>query len=359
MFRRIGAYVSGAHRTLLVFIHDLLMVPVAWLGAYWLRFNLGAIPAPYFDQALRMLPWVIAIQAVSFYQFGLYRGVWRFASLPDLVRIIKAVLIGTLVTMVVLFLIYRLDYAPRSLIALFPLFLLLLLSGPRLLYRWSKDHRLSVDSGTRVLIVGAGLAGAMLARDLTRKTDTYQPVGFVDDKKRRHGQEILGIPILGDCEQIPQLARSCDVDLIILAIPSASGDQMRRLVELCEASGVPFRTLPPLDLLMDGRVEINQLREVSLEDLLGRDPVTLDWDGIRDGAEGSSVDAGQRCRRVDRLRALSAARGRCAPRRLILFETTGSSISIAIEMRAPLDDPAPPPLSRHRAGRCDARAACG
>lgn len=337
MFKRIGAYVSGAHRTLLVFIHDLLMVPVAWLGAYWLRFNLGAIPAPYFDQALRMLPWVIAIQAVSFYQFGLYRGVWRFASLPDLVRIIKAVLIGTLVTMVVLFLIYRLDYAPRSLIALFPLFLLLLLSGPRLLYRWSKDHRLSVDSGTRVLIVGAGLAGAMLARDLTRKTDTYQPVGFVDDKKRRHGQEILGIPILGNCEQIPQLARSCDVDLIILAIPSASGDQMRRLVELCEASGVPFRTLPPLDLLMDGRVEINQLREVSIEDILGRDPVSLNWQEIRDGLKdkvilitgaGGSIGS-ELCRQV----------GALSPRHLVLFENSEYNLyAIECEFRKTLPE---------------------
>ncbi|MCB1801863.1 MAG: polysaccharide biosynthesis protein, partial [Gammaproteobacteria bacterium] len=252
----------------------MFMVPFAWLGAYWLRFNLTTIPPDYVDQALRTLPWVLLVQALAFYRFGLYRGVWRFASVPDLMRIVKAAGAGAVISMAVLFLIYRLDMVPRSLLALYPLLLLLLLGGPRVLYRWSKDRRLAVGGGKRVLIVGAGQAGEMLARDLLRnQAGTYQAVGFVDDLARRHGQEVHGIPTLGGCERIPELVASLDVDLIMLAIPSATGEEMRRLVALCDASGVPYQTVPALDALMGGQVAINQLRDVSIEDILGREPV--------------------------------------------------------------------------------------
>ena len=122
-------------RTLLVFGHDLAMVPIAWLSAYWFRFNLGEIPADYLGQAIATLPWVMLLQAVAFYTFGLQRGVWRFASLSDLMRIIKAVASGTVAVMLLLFLLYRLDLVPRSIAALYPLLLAILLSGPRLLYR--------------------------------------------------------------------------------------------------------------------------------------------------------------------------------------------------------------------------------
>ncbi len=123
MLRRIKRAIDRSYRTLLIFAHDLLMVPIAWLGSYWFRFNLGQIPQEYWDQGLRTLPWVILVQAGCFYLFGLYKGVWRFASLPDLIRIIKAVAAGTVATMVVLFIVYRLEFIPRSLIVLYPLLL--------------------------------------------------------------------------------------------------------------------------------------------------------------------------------------------------------------------------------------------
>ena len=290
MSASIGQLISRMRRTLLIFGHDILMIPLAWLGAYWFRFNLYQIPGEYWSQALRTLPWVILVQAGSFYLFGLYKGVWRFASIPDLIRIIKAVAAGTVASMAALFLIYRLEFIPRSLVVLYPLLLLILLSGPRLLYRWAKDHRIAMTSGTRVLIVGAGQAGELLARDLLRmNTNTYQPVAFVDDKSRRHGQEVHGIPVIGSTEQIPEIVRRMDVDLIMLAIPSATGKQMRRLVELCDESGKPFQTVPSLDALISGKVAINELRDVSIEDLLGRDPISLDWEGIRDGLGNKTI----------------------------------------------------------------------
>jgi len=272
------------------FAHDLVMIPAAWMLAYWLRFNLGEIPPEFLRGALVSLPLVVATQGGANWLFGLYRGIWRFASLPDLMRILKAVLSGTALTLVVLFVINRMHGVPRSVPVLYVLLQLLLLAGPRLLYRWSKDHRLVLGSGQRVLIVGAGRAGEMLVRDMLRdSTLGYQPVAFVDDKLRRQGGEVHGIPVRGGTKDILELVDTLAVDLILLAIPSASAREMRHLVELCERAGRPFRTVPQLQSLMAGQVSVNQLRPVSIEDLLGRDPVALDWEGIRRGLAGRVI----------------------------------------------------------------------
>jgi FlaA1/EpsC-like NDP-sugar epimerase len=182
------------------------------------------------------------------------------------------------------------DNIPRSIVLLYPILLLILLSGPRFLYRWSRDHRLLLKVGKRVLIVGAGQAGEYLVRDLLRmRGHEYLTVAFVDDKARRHGQDLHGVPVVGACDAIPEVVERLDIELIMLAVPSAKAAQMRRLVELCERSGVPFQTVPPLDALMSGKVSINELREVSIEDILGRDPVSLDWEGIRQGLTGKTI----------------------------------------------------------------------
>ncbi|EGV18022.1 polysaccharide biosynthesis protein [Thiocapsa marina] len=272
------------------FSHDLLMIPVAWLAAYWLRFNLGRIPPEFVDSAFNSLPWVLVIQGTVFWMFGLYRGVWRFASLPDLVRIVKAAVAGTVLVVVTLFILNRTELIPRSVPVLFLGLQVILLAGPRLLYRWMKDHRLNLSSGQRVLIVGAGRAGEMLVRDMLRDASrSYFPVGFVDDKPRRQGGEVHGVPVIGRTAAIPELVAREDIDLLMLAVPSATAKEMRRLVELCEGTGRPFRTVPELRNLMTGQVSISQLRPVSIEDLLGRDPVSLDWEGIRAGLSARAV----------------------------------------------------------------------
>ena len=132
-----------------------------------------------------------------------------------------------------------------------------------------------------MLIVGAGRAGEMLVRDMLRDQHlAYFPVAFVDDKLRRRGGEVHGIQVRGSTDDSGAGGNSA-VDLILLAIPRASTREMQRLVDLCEQAGKPFRTVPQLQNLMTGQVSINQVRPVSIEDLLGRNPVQLDWDGIR------------------------------------------------------------------------------
>ncbi|NEX18744.1 polysaccharide biosynthesis protein [Thiorhodococcus mannitoliphagus] len=272
------------------FAHDLLTIPVAWFLAYWLRFNLDRIPPEFVASWLESLPWVIVVQGAVYWLFGLYRGVWRFASLPDLVRITKAVMAGTVLVVVTLFIVNRSELLPRSVPVLYGGLQLLMLAAPRMLYRWLKDHRLDLSSGQRVLIVGAGRAGDLLARDMLRGSQrVYFPVGFVDDKLRRQGSEVQGLPVFGSTKEIPELVVAKEVDLLMLAVPGATAREVRRLVEVCEQTGLPFRILPELRSLMDGQVSINQLRPVSIEDLLGREPIQLDWEEIHAGLAGRDI----------------------------------------------------------------------
>ncbi len=270
--------------------HDLVMVPSAWFFAFWLRHNLGSFNFTLQEHFFQPLLIIVPIQLITFYLIGLYRGIWRFASLPDLMRILNAVIIGTAISMLVLFAFTRLEGIPRSVPVLYTILLVMFLSGPRMLYRWSKDQRLSLARGERVLIVGAGEAGEMLVRDLKRKhRESYTPVAFVDDHSRRQGRDIHGVPVLGTVEDITQISIKREIDLIMLAIPSASTQQLRRAVEQCEKSGLPFRAVPRLKDLISGKVKVNELREVSIEDLLGRNPVMLDWDNIRNNLSNRTL----------------------------------------------------------------------
>lgn len=264
-----------------VFVHDLLMVPIAWIAAYWLRFNLDAIPPDYLDQALLLLPVVWGSQAVLFWYFGLYRGLWRFASLQDLARIVNAVLVGVTVGAAASFILTRLDTVPRSVFIIHAVLLMLLLGGPRFLYRSFKDRGAGGRSGKRTLIVGAGRAGEQLVRELLRDPlSIYLPVAFVDDDKGKQGKEIHGIPVLGRTADLPRVVRDQGIELIVIALPGASSRERRKVIESCEKAAVTFRTLPPTEDLVGGRVNLRDLRDVQIEDLLGREPVQLDWEAI-------------------------------------------------------------------------------
>ena len=281
------------HKSLIrssVFFHDLAMITLAWGLAHWLRFNLEPIPPENLHAMLTTWPIVIIIQGSLFWYVGLYRGLWRFASIMDLERIVKSTLIGMGVILGMLFVWNRIENLPRS---VFPLFTLLLIggtSGSRILYRWLKDKRYSWQASPRVLIVGAGQAGEMLVRELHRDHQRlYQPLLFLDDNPAKTGTEIHGIPVVGRVAQLPQLVESRQIDLVLIAIPTAPAKQMRRIVELCEQAHVPFRTLPGMQNLISGRVTLNELREVSIEDLLGREQVQIDWDSIHHNLDKATV----------------------------------------------------------------------
>lgn len=273
----------------LVFVHDLIMVSLAWVGAYLLRFNLLMPPDGFVDGALSALPFVIVIQALVFSRLGLYRGVWRFASVPDLLRIFKAVLLGVLLIAVVLHLYSRMQWVPRSVLPLYVLLLGVFLSAPRLVYRVWKDRRVKLNQGQRALVVGAGKAAELLVRDLMReRASQFFPVALVDDDAGKKGAEIHGVRVRGGCDRIPELVRSLDIEIVLIALPSATDRQMRRIVEMIEKAQVPSLTLPSVHDMLSERV-FGNLREVSIEDLLGRSPVKLERDVVREVLAGRRI----------------------------------------------------------------------
>jgi FlaA1/EpsC-like NDP-sugar epimerase len=326
-----------------IMMHDLLMVPIAWFGAYWLRFNLDPISDVYLHQALMLLPVILAVKAGMFWYFGLYRGIWRFASIPDLMRIVKAVTSGAVVSATLIFILTRLEGVPRSVFILDGILLVLLLGGPRFIYRWIKDRHLyhwATDQGLsangdskNALIIGAGKAGEMLVRDLLREqTGPYRPVAFMDDNTGKIGKEIHGIPVTGTCDEIPGAISRLGIDLIIIALPSATSSQIRRIVEICETTGLPFRILPQMQDLVSGRASLKDLRDVKIEDLLGREPVSLDWRAITEATNGKTIlvtggggsIGSELCRQIAKLK----------PAKLIIVERNEFNLySIDLELR--------------------------
>jgi len=320
-------------RRFIITLHDLFMVGIAWCLAYLIRYNF-AMPDAAVAALLASLPVVVVAQGVVLRITGLYRGLWRFASVPDFWNIIRAVAGGSLVAGLALFLVNRLEGVPRSALVLYPVFLTLLLSVPRLSYRMWKEHGLNVinmSGRRRALILGAGASGEMLARDMLRD-DGYLPVGFLDDNRKLRRAKVRGIPVLGTIQDLPQVIRDIAPDVVIIAMPSVTNAQMQRVVEVCEGCGLPFRTLPRMQDLVSGRSGIKELREVAIEDLLGREPVSLDWQGISQGIAGKVVlvsggggsIGGELCRQI----------GRFGPSALVLLEQCEFNLyNIEMELR--------------------------
>lgn len=269
--------------------HDLCMVWLCWNGLMHLRYGMTAseLTLPLWSTETLL---VLIAQGLVFWQVGLYRGVWRFASVPDLINILKASALGLVAILLVLFIYNRLDQAPRSVLVLYPIGLTLMLGTPRLLYRSWKDHgHINSDtSATRVLILGAGRAGEALVRDL-RRTGAYQPVGFLDDAGKLRGSHLHGVPVLGRIEDVVRIAPETAAKLLVIAMPSLDADRMRRVIEACERTGLPFRMVPRLNDILEGRSLPGELKEVAIEDLLGRAPVVPDWKAVRDWLGGRSV----------------------------------------------------------------------
>lgn len=266
-----------------IVLHDLVMIPIAWLLAFWLRYNLETVPDIFLKTAIYSLPVVLSVQAVVNIFTGVHRGEWRFVSLPDLSLIVRSSAVGTAAIAFTLFLVAnRLYSVPRSVFILYALVLITLMAGSRLFYRLYKDRHFSARSGRKVVIFGAGAAGEQLLRDLRRNhPNRYNIVAFLDDDPKKIGRQIHRIPVVASPDVLQDLIYRWDIDLVLIAVPSANEEQMQRLVSLCEATGVEFRTLPGAHELVSGRVQLSDLREVRIDDLLGRDPVKLDWHRIK------------------------------------------------------------------------------
>jgi len=275
---------------LAIVCHDLAMVWLCWHGLHWLRYAMvpGAPPLSWWSTESVI---VLVAQGVVFWRVGLYRGLWRFASVPDLGNIFKAGLIGLLAIAMGLVIYNRIDAVSRAALVLYPFALVGMLGMPRLLYRAWKDNqtRDAFELGAkRVLVLGAGRAAEALLRDL-RRSGAWEPVGLLDDAERLHGTKLRGVPVLGELAEAASIARETAARLIVIAMPSLDATAMQRVVAICEGTGLPFRTVPRLVDILEGRSMPGELKEVAIDDLLGRKPVTPDWKLIRGWLGGRTV----------------------------------------------------------------------
>jgi FlaA1/EpsC-like NDP-sugar epimerase len=307
-------------RAALAFVHDCAAVALAWCAAFWLRFNLD-IPEEFQGAMWQRLPWVMAAYGAVFVASGLYRGLWRYASLPDLQRILLAVGVGSLAAPAVLALARLAAEVPRSVYLLAPVLLVVAMGASRLAYRaWKEGRLLAVvrqPQAAPVLVLGAGQAASLLLRDLAASR-RWRVAGLLDDDRAKHGAELLGVKILGPLDRVGELAGRIGVAQAIIAMPGASHQARRRAADLASAAGLKVMTVPALSDIVSGRVSVSALREIELDDLLGRDPVALDIPGLRGflaaktvlvtGAGGSI--GSELCRQIARF----------APARVVLFE---------------------------------------
>jgi FlaA1/EpsC-like NDP-sugar epimerase len=305
-------------RNLAIVAHDLAAAALAWVLAYWLRFNLD-VPEPYQRGMLASLAWLVPIHAAVFVSLGVFRGMWRYVGVKDLQRIVLAVALSAALVGAAVFM-FQLGEVPRSVLILQPLLLIMAMGGTRFAYRAWREHQLYGQvrmEGEPVLILGAGDAAVMLLRELKRSQE-WRVVGLLDDEAGKKGRSIDGVSVLGSLAEAAAHARRLQVSHVIIAMPSAAAGVRRRAAEAATAAGLTVLTVPAIDDLLSGRLAISSLRKVELEDLLGRDPIQLDDEGLHrlltgkrvlvTGA-GGSIGA-ELCRQI----------ARYAPSRLVFFE---------------------------------------
>jgi len=274
----------------LVLLYDAVVAALAWYLAYLLRFNFE-IPPYYWQGMLKTLWLVLPCEIISFLFFGLYRGMWRFASLPDLKRILLAVGLAALAVPTTLFMFHRMTFTPRAVLVLSPMLLVFLMGGTRFLYRSFKDgHLLNFNSAqsSPVIIMGAGSATSTLLRDMEGKQG-WRAVALLDDDLHKKGRQLSGVPVLGPLSEVGIHAHNLDVNQVIIAMPSTSISVRRRAMKLAKDAGLSVLSVPGFDDLLSGKVSISQIRKVELVDLLGRESVNLDTEKLEGLLAGKVV----------------------------------------------------------------------
>ena len=340
---------------LIIFVADLLLLTAALYTAFLIRFEFS-IPSYFMTSFLHMLPYVLITKIASFYFFDLYRGMWRYTSISDLLNIIKAATASSL--LIVAFIVFKSRFIgySRSVFLIDWFLTILFIAGLRLIVRLFFESYSSDESGQRtrpslagmlshkrknakkLLIIGAGDCGEKIFREIHNNASLpYQIVGFLDDNRNKVGRKIHGVPVLGRVGEIGAAIKKVKADEALIAIPSASGQQMRKIVECCKDSGIPFKTVPGYGELIDGRVSVKAIRDVAYRDLLGREAVRLDEKGIGAYIEGNCVmisGAGgsigsELCRQVCRFN----------PKEVVLYERAESPLyEIELELKRNFKD---------------------
>ncbi|MBN2141654.1 MAG: polysaccharide biosynthesis protein [Desulfovibrionaceae bacterium] len=277
---------------------DAALFGLAFLCAYLLRFDFG-LPGPYKTQFLNLIKYAVPVKSALFFAFGMYKGMWRYTSVSDFWRLFRVSLLQSLILVVVV--LYRFGFVgfSRS-IFIFDWVLTLAFSGG---LRLAIRSILSADRGSwremfrpqalrrnlkNVLIIGAGGMGERISREVAAR-DGLRLVGFLDDDPAKQGRTIHNHLVIGPVRDLAKVSQRLAVDEIFIAVSEASAGEMRRIVETCKDSGLPYKILPAMGEIMDGKLDIRTLRNVDYLDLLGRSPVSLDAEGISQYITGRCV----------------------------------------------------------------------
>jgi FlaA1/EpsC-like NDP-sugar epimerase len=326
----------------IIFLADLVLLTAALYSSLLIRFEFS-IPSYFLASFLEMLPYALLTKIACFYFFDLYRGMWRYTSISDLLNIIKAAAVSSL--LIVAFIAFRTRFIgySRSVFLIDWFLTILFIAGFRLVVRLFFESFTRNESGQRtrpslvgmlsrkrknakkLLIICAGDCGEKIFREIQNNASLpYRIVGFLDDNRNKIGRKIHGVPVLGRIDEIGAAVKKVQADAGLIAIPSATGQQMREIVEYCKDSGIAFKTVPGYGELIDGRVSVKAIRDVAYRDLLGREAVRLDEKGIGAYIEGNCVmisGAGgsigsELCRQVCRFK----------PKRVVLYERAESPL---------------------------------
>ena len=282
----------------IMILSDTLIFVFAIVLAYLFRFELS-FDRINITQIKGLLIWMVPLKLIIFVSAGLYRGMWRYTSVRDFWLLARACLLSTLLIMVIILYVNRFEGYPRAVFIADGFFTFLLTGGSRMVIRsyfagqawpgiiFKRSAKMKL---LKVLIIGAGDAGEKILREIFDNYKLhYDVVGFIDDDIAKQGRSIHGVPVLGNVENLADIIEKEEIQEILIAIPSASGDQIRHVVNACRNCNVFYKILPGIGELIDGRVSVKVLRDISYEDLLGRPPVHLNEKGIRNYLDGKPV----------------------------------------------------------------------
>ena len=273
---------------------DIISVILAAFISIYLRFDSDKIPANYLSLLISYMPLTVVIYLISFYLFKLYGRIWRYASATELIAIVMANIAAS--TAWYFISLYIGAVLPRSLYVFTGLLLIFFIGGSRLSLRFysyvmnKPKYRQIQRKKNKVLIIGAGDAGAMLLREIERyHIANRQVVGFIDDDKNKTGKILLGVKVLGTRNELVKIASEKGIDEIIIAMPSVKGKEIKAIISICKETNCKLTILPGLYEIIEGKVSISQLRPVDIEDLLGRDTVKLDTTAVKEYLAGKIV----------------------------------------------------------------------
>ena len=322
------------YRTIIIAISQASLLIIAYLISFLLRFDFRIQGLGYRNIILQTLPLLLAVKLPVFYYFRLFSGWWKYAGMNDLLDIIKASLVSSFLLYLAVYFIYGVTGYPRSTFLLDMLMTIILIGGTRFVVRAYSEQARSTSMGVNTLIVGAGRAGNLIVRELKgNSTLGYNPIGFVDDNPGKKGMHMQGLKVLGTTANLPELIEKYSASRILIATPSARGDEVRHIIDKCRESKVEFQILPPMAQLINGSVSVKQLRTVNIEDLLARDPVRLNLNEIGAKLEGKTIMVTGAGGSIGSELVRQVAK--FGPAKLILFERSESDLhKIDLELSA-------------------------